>query len=85
MVRVLDAGCPVPVFLKAAGLKGFTGLEKIIPYLDDCTAEEAASLLRADDAQRKARYRAENPEYCNEIRRARNQVRRGFAEQVSQR
>lgn len=85
MVRVLDAGCPVPFFLKAAGLKTMTGLEKIIPYLDDATAGESAALLRDYDAGRKARYRQENAEHCKKMRRERNQLRRNLAEQVSQR
>lgn len=85
MVRVLDAGCPMPVFLNIAGLKTLTGLEKIIPYLDDATAEESAALLRDYDATRKARYRKENAEHCKRMRRERKQVRASFAEQVRQR
>lgn len=83
MVRLLNAGCPVPVFIKAAGLKGMTGLERIIPYLDDATAQEAAKVMRASNAERKARYREENAEYCKQIRRDRYQRRKSFAEQVS--
>jgi len=85
MIRVLNAGCPVPVFLKVAGLNTMTGLEKIIPYLDDATAEESAALLRDYDAKRKARFRQENAEYCKTMRRERRKVRESFAEQVSQR
>lgn len=78
-VRILNSGCPVPVFLKAAGLKGMSALERIIPYLDEGPADEAVTALRAFDAERKARFRADNPDYCKAIRCKRDALRRDLA------
>lgn len=81
-VRLLNSGCPVPVFLKAAGLKGMSALERIIPYLDQGPADIAVTALRAFDADRKAKFRADNPDYCKRICRKRDALRRALAEQV---
>lgn len=81
-VRLLNSGCPVPVFLKAAGLKGMSGLERIVPYLDEGPAEAAVAALRAFDAARKAKFRAGNRDYCNDLRRQRDALRRDLAKQV---
>lgn len=84
-VRLLNAGCPMPVFLTAAGLSSMGTMERIVPFLDDVPAEEAIGMMRAADAKRKAQFRAENPEYCNQLRRSRNALRRQFASEVTKR
>lgn len=81
-VRILNSGCPVPVFLRAPGLKGMSALERIVPYLDEGPADAAVTALRAFDAERKAKFRADNRDYCNDLRRQREAPRRDLAKQV---
>lgn len=81
-VRLLNAGCPVPVFLQAAGLKGMSAIERIVPFLDAGPAHQATEALRSFDAQRKAEFRANNSDYCNRLRREREALRKSFAQQV---